>query len=263
MCLTDAGICRLHYSSGRHWSLFVRVFTLHPPPPSNKFVSRDVQARPCPAQVDVRSITTLPTNKWLALYGPTEEKTAVLLDNDLWESQRRRSTTGASKEEFTRFSAAFYKDSPRSGPGRRRPPDGCGSASRSFFQTKKIRQETTGGLCQKKKSLGRWRYRRFTTCPVSHCVVYFNSVNTLLGFSRVSTTFLLLNTSIHSRRTTTTSEFEYIFFYSQKKSPWVTVHRPTFPLDSGDDCTEGGRCVCVGKLSMNIVMKLKRRLVHH
>ena len=179
MCLTDAGICRLHYSSGRHWSLFVRVFTLHPPPPSNKFVSRDVQARPCPAQVDVRSITTLPTNKWLALYGPTEEKTAVLLDNDLWESQRRRSTTGASKEEFTRFSAAFYKDSPRSGPGRRRPPDGCGSASRSFFQKKKIRQETTGGLCQKKKSLGRWRYRRFTTCPVSHCVVYFNSVNTL------------------------------------------------------------------------------------
>ena len=150
MCLTDAGICRLHYSSGRHWSLFVRVFTLHPPPPSNKFVSRDVQARPCPAQVDVRSITTLPTNKWLALYGPTEEKTAVLLDNDLRESQRRRSTTGASKEEFTRFSAAFYKDSPRSGPGRRRPPDGCGSASRSFFQTKKIRQETTGGLCQKK-----------------------------------------------------------------------------------------------------------------
>ena len=212
MCLTDAGICRLHYSSGRHWSLFVRVFTLHPPPPSNKFVSRDVQARPCPAQVDVRSITPLPTNKWLALYGPTEEKTAVLLDNDLWESQRRRSTTGASKEEFTRFSAAFYKDSPRSGPGRRRPPDGCGSASRSFFQTKKIRQETTGGLCQKKKV---WEDGATGVLPPAPFLIAssISTVSTHYGFSRVSTTFLLLNTSIHSRRTTTTSKFEYIFFY--------------------------------------------------
>ena len=40
-----------------------------------------------------------------------------------------------------------------------------------------------------------------------------STVSTHYGFSRVSTTFLLLNTSIHSRRTTTTSEFEYIFFY--------------------------------------------------